>query len=812
MKSSSSRPARRSSGRPSVGPSSRTRSSAASAAVRKPHKPVPLPEVPGGLDITELLDCLRKVNRPLALDDLLRFLDLSRRDKKALLALLDHLQAEGRVVRLNGGRWADAGQLRHITGILGVQRAGFGFVTPDRQEKAPLRPGEPRTADIFISPYDMGDAWHGDRVEVALQPPARPAGGRLRSRGRDSGPQTGRSPEGRILRVIERAHAELTVLVSRHTTAGVAICRPADPRINVALEVDTSSLAQRPDPGTLLRVRPGDKLRDDLWQATALAALGREDSVAVQEELVRLNHGIPFDVPASALAEAEAVATRFEALTEAERLAEGREDLRRLPLVTIDGPDARDFDDAVCVLPQAGNGWTLWVAIADVTHFVQPGSALDREARERGNSYYFPASVTPMLPEALSNGVCSLRPHEDRFAVAVAMNVDARGAVTGVKPCRALIRSRARLTYEAVQALYDHEPVLDPAITPDLAVMLTDARVLATTLQNVRNAHGNLDLDLPEARFLVDDKGCVTDAVRRERLFSHRLIEAFMLTANEAVAEWLTAKGAPLPYRVHPAPDPDRVAALFRMIRTVGLAATALPPRKAGSAQKDDALTPQELGHALAALLAAAKGSDDAFLVGRLVLRSLMQARYSPFQDIHFGIASSCYCHFTSPIRRYADVLVHRSLKHALGHGPTPLAEHRLLAVCEQCNGREKAAQEAEREIARRLGCLLLAPRVGEVFAGVVSGVSEFGFFVELEALPVEGMVRLATLDHDWFVLDPDRQELVGQGTGQRFRLGNRVNVRLTDVHVGRLEISFVVETTTTSTPPRRTPRRPRRN
>ena len=764
-----------------------------------------MPAVPGGLDPAEVLALLRKVHRPLVLDEFLRLLDLSRRDKKALLALLDHLLAEGHLVRLNGGRWADAGQIRSLTGVLGIQRSGIGFVTPDREGKRPLRPGEARPADIFIPARDLGDAWHGDRVEVALEPPARaprsPRQARNAGRRGAAGEaRPARNPEGRIVRVIERAHKELTVLVTRHHTAGQAVCRPADPRTSVVFMVDTSDLPERPDAGTLLRVRPGDKRPDGLWSAVAFASLGHEDSVAVQEELVRLNHNIPLDFPAHVLAAGRAAAEAFEVLPETQRLAGPREDLRHLPFVTIDGADARDFDDAVCVLPRSadagGKGWTLWVAIADVTHFVTPGDALDREARERGNSFYFPASVTPMLPETLSNGVCSLRPHEERLVMALAVELDAGGQPLHARACTGLIRSRARLTYEAVQALFDGQHHTGPgdAITPELAVMLGEAKLLATRLQAERTARGGLDLDLPEPRFLVGDDGRLIGACRRERLFSHRLIEAFMLTANEAVARLLVEKGVPFPWRVHPAPDPERVAALFRTLRTTGFGRLLPPPRGKG---REAELSPAELSRALNALLDAAKDTDEAFLVGRLVLRSLMQARYSPFADIHFGIASTAYAHFTSPIRRYADVLVHRALKYALGLAPAPLGDQKLLAACEQCNTQERAAQEAEREIARRLGCLLLVPRVGERFAGVICGVNAFGFFVEFDSLPVEAMVRLTTLSDDWYGFDEDRQELVGQGTGKRYRLGDKVTVRLTDVLVGRLEINAVVEQTT---------------
>ena len=317
-----------------------------------------------------------------------------------------------------------------------------------------------------------------------------------------------------------------------------------------------------------------------------------------------------------------------------------------------------------------------------------------------------------------------------------------------------------------------------------------DAEALAHLLLERRQARGSLDFDLPEAQFIVNrSTGEVEGIKRRVRLFAHRLIEEFMLAANEAVARFLTEKGTPFPYRIHPAPDPDRLSTLFRTLASTDLAQSDLLTLKRGETPSPSRLRD---------ILVQANGTPQEYLVGRLVLRSMMQARYSPEAGEHFGLASPCYCHFTSPIRRYADLLVHRALSFTLGATPGPiLAGHKLLMAADQCNARERAATEAEREIARRLGCLLLRERTGETFTGVVSGVTEFGFFVEFDEMPVEGMVRLTTFRDDWFEYDPDRQELIGVGTGRRFRLGQAVTVRLTDVHIGRLEVNLELEGTT---------------
>lgn len=754
--------------------------------------------VAGGLNLHELLEALAKIPHPVRLDALLQVLDLSRRDKKALEQALEQLQAEGKAYRLRGGKWVEASRVGTITGILSVQRSGAGFVVPDRESEDRLRRGSRDSATLYIHPAFLGGAWHGDRVEAVVQPGREPSRRERRGRGEKA---SFSHPEGRIIRILERGHKELTVSVTRHQTPRGVLCRPADPRLDFLLDVDVSPLESRPQVGELLVVVPQEQQESGLWNAVARLSLGSEERVEVQERLVKLNHQIPLEFPPDVLAEAAQLNQKAPEIEEATRqsLSAGpfpapealprvptaeQQDLRGLPFVTIDGDDARDFDDAVFVRQGSGSPevWELWVAIADVSSFVVPFSALDREARERGNSYYFPASVVPMLPEVLSNHLCSLRPDEDRLVMAARIGFDGQG-----RPCWAaffpgVIRSRSRLTYTQVQAALDAEnaPLLEehPA--------LKDAAILARMLHERREQRGSLDFDVPEAAFSLDEHtGEVTGVHTRERLFSHRLIEEFMLAANEAVARFLKEKGTPFPYRVHPAPDPDKVATLFRTLAATGLVVS-------GSFRPDGkTVSPSQMR----SLLHEAKGTPQEYLVNKLVLRSMMQARYSVEPGEHFGLASACYCHFTSPIRRYADLMVHRALRHTLGAASFSIpARQKLLASTELCNARERTAVEAEREITRRLSCLFLLRYVGRAFSGIISGVMDFGFFVELEGMPVEGMVRLGSQAsglRDWFEYNADRQELIGQNTGQRFHLGQPVKVRLTDVHVGRLEINL---------------------
>lgn len=710
-----------------------------------------------------ILTALARQHRPMRLDGLLRVLGLPRRARKELETALDGLAREGKAVRQRGGLWSRADSLREVRGRYMALRSGAGgFVTPLDAR------GQVSGPDVFIHPPQAGEAWHTDMVRVLLAP-----------RGRQV---RGRSPEGRIVEVLERGCRQLPAHVLDRA-GGRLHCRAADSRLDVSFSVDMPPALDTPPPrGALVLLEPERRLASDLWQARLLEVIGHEDSVAVQENLVKLNHQVPLAFPPRAEAEALALPADPSAGDMA-----GREDLRPLVLVTIDGADARDFDDAIGVaaLP---DGWRLRVAIADVSHYVRPRTALDAEALARGNSWYFPASVEPMLPPALSNGLCSLNPGTDRLCLTADVRIDRRGLPVDARFFPAVMRSAARLTYEETEAaLVRREPDARARLEAlprgdEIVAMLEEAFRLYEALHAARTARGSLDFDLPEARYDLTPDGRLAGIGRRERLTAHRLIEECMLAANEAVARFLggtTPQGAATPflYRVHPRPDAERLEALFASLKAI--APELLPARP-------DAAS-------LRGILEEVRETDQEFLVNRLCLRAMPQARYQPWNEGHFGLASPAYCHFTSPIRRYADLLVHRALKQKLGQsaGSVPGGQ-KLLRVADQLNRREREALECEREMARRLACIALRDSIGRRFDGVVSGVTEFGVFVELESMPVEGMIRVEDLGNDWFSLDERRHALVGQRGGVIWALGRPVAVRLADVHTGRLEIRLV--------------------
>ena len=457
----------------------------------------------------------------------------------------------------------------------------------------------------------------------------------------------------------------------------------------------------------------------------------------------------------------------------------GREDLRALPLVTIDGADARDFDDAVFAAadddPANPGGWQLLVAIADVAHYVRPGGALDRAARARGNSVYFPDRVLPMLPEFLSNDLCSLRPGEDRPCVAVRLWLDAQGQKRRHRFLRGLMRSRARLTYEQLQAAQDGaQTELDEALREPVVRPLFGAYA---ALQSARRRRGTLDLDLPEIAIRLDQQGRPVAIERQARLDAHRLIEEFMIAANVAAAETLEQAGRPCMYRVHDRPDPVKLEALAELLRQLGL------PRGGDLARPKD----------LARLLERLAGHELAPLIGTLVLRAQSQAVYSPHNIGHYGLNLGRYAHFTSPIRRYADLLVHRALIAAQRLGEGRLEDDaddwsELGAWLSRC---ERRAMEAERAARGRFTALLYEDRVGGAFEATVVGVQRFGLFVQLIDTLAEGLVPVATLGAEYFVHDPGRHALIGQSSGTALALGDRLRVELVEVDPLQGQLTF---------------------
>jgi ribonuclease R len=688
----------------------------------------------------QILDFVRGSPAPVGKREIARAFQVGGADRIPLKAMLKDLEREGALDRGKKRRLSRPGALPEVAvlEIVGTDPDGEVIARPvpwaEDAGEAPL---------IYMAPDRAGTPAlaRGDRVLARLT-------------------RTGEtSYDGRVIRRLT-AHAKRVVGVYRRGPEGGRV-EPTSRRIKEEYRIAERD-AGGAEPGEIVIADITGGTRLGLPQARIVERLGKLGEPRSISLIAIHEHDIPTEFSAAALAQAEA----------ARPAPLGRRaDLRDLPLVTIDGSDARDFDDAVWAEPDADpanpGGWHLLVAIADVAHYVQPDDALDRAAYRRGNSVYFPDRVVPMLPEALSNGLCSLKPREERPCLAVHLWIDADGHKRRHRFVRGLMRSAARLTYEQVQAARDGfpddltSPLADPVIAPLYGGF--------AALLRARERRGTLELDLPERRVLLGPDGKVAAIEPRQRLDSHRLIEEYMIAANVAAAETLEHRRQPAMYRVHDAPDPAKIEALRTFLATLGLRLA-----------RGQLIRPATFTR----LLADAARTPYASMVNELVLRSQSQAVYSPENLGHFGLALARYAHFTSPIRRYSDLLVHRGLISGLGLGEDglpPGAEAEFPAIGAHISSTERRAAAAERDAVDRFTAAFLAERVGEIFAGRITGVTRFGLFVALDETGADGLVPVSTLPSDFYDHDEAGHALVGRRWGRSWRLGERVMVRLVE-------------------------------
>jgi ribonuclease R len=719
------------------------------------------------LDAKILAALGRRRRHGVSLRELPRAARLTPQETEVLQEHLAALVHSGAVAQRQRGRQFVLGSvLGLVSGRLQVHRDGYAFLTPD----------SPQAEDYYVPRSGVRPAMHGDRV-------------------RASAPSSkwGR-PSARVVEVLERAHARLVGTYHRDRHGGTLA--PHDEHITYAVHVPPGRAAGAREGDVVVgRITAYPSAAGDL-EVDVTAVLGPATDPRVETEAVIQRYDLPSSFPDDVLAEAAAISRDVPPYAVA-----GRLDLRHQEFVTIDGENARDFDDAVCIAAR-GDSFRLWVSIADVASYVAPGSALDREAFARGTSVYFPDRVIPMLPEALSNGICSLNPGVDRLTKTVIIDFDAHGRDTHSEFHNSVVRSTARLTYTDVKdVLVERAPDTTERLGR-VGEMLAVMERLAAQLRKRRHARGSIDFDLPEAEVVLDITGHPEAIVRAERHIGHQIIEEFMLAANEAVARHLMRHKAPLLHRVHEPPDADHVTELTRFLATFGVRLASNP----------EAPAPRDFQQALATVV----GRPEERLINTVLLRAMKQARYAADPLAHFGLATATYTHFTSPIRRYPDLIVHRILGELLGAGHlSPDARARwttsLPGIADATSRRERVAMDAERAVVALKKVQFMLDKIGQEFPGFISGVQPFGFFVELSAYFVEGLVHVATLEDDTYEFVPRAHLLRGHRHAKIFRIGDPVTVRVSAADPARQRIEFQLITADHSGEIRGTARRRRR-
>ncbi|NOX24609.1 MAG: ribonuclease R [Deltaproteobacteria bacterium] len=678
--------------------------------------------------------------------EILNALDLGRNDRKILHLLLEEL-CERHILAPSGSIYTVKNMADYHIGTLSVNPRGFAFATIE------IPPGQPPVDDIFVGARSLKSARHGDRVLL-----------KLITRG-------GKRPEGHIIKIMARGISQMVGIF----TAGkpFALVQPEDSRFAFSVQVPASaSLGAKSGEAVVVKLdrqSESSGIEAGYPKGQIIEVLGDPDSLKVQTEMVirkfELSH--IFD---------PAVERQLDGISHDIKVDEGRLDLRDTLHITIDGETARDFDDAVSV-QKIDSGFRLYVSIADVSHYVQVGTPLDNEAYRRGTSVYFPTRVLPMLPEALSNDLCSLVPNQARYTFTAIIEFDENGRLLHKKFAKSVIKSRHRMTYDLVAQIITDQDAGVMAQYPDLLAPLKWMEKLARLLLRQRQKRGSIGFELPEVYIEVGDDDQVLGIRRRQRNFAHQIIEEFMLAANEAVAQTISEqKLKDGLYRIHETPDPLKVGDFSTFAQSMGL---VLP---------EDSGTPAWFGK----ILAMVKGSPKEYIINNLLLRTMKQARYSPHNVGHFGLAASHYTHFTSPIRRYPDLMVHRALAAFLtrksGKAPAPPEE-----AGEYLSLRERVAVDAEREMIDRMKVRYMADKVGEEFDALISGVSSFGLFVELLESFISGGVAIQDLADDYYELDEKNHRLIGQRRNKVYQIGTEVRVRLESVDKARRRLNFVI-------------------
>jgi ribonuclease R len=699
----------------------------------------------------DLLKLIRdKVHHPATARDLMQVLRIPRDERNSFRRQLKGLVDDGSLIQMRGNRFGLPEKMDLIVGRLTTNPAGYGFVVPEHAADEERR-------DIYIAASNLTEAMHGDRVVARIER------------------HTDKGPEGRIIKILERSQSSI---VGRFEVddAGLGYVAPFDRRVLADVHVPTGQWSSA-EPGQMVLVEI------TRWPTASRGPVGRVvevlgaiDEPGVDTQIIIRKYGIPDEHGAESVEEARRIGTVVK-----ERDIRGRSDFRSVRTVTIDGETARDFDDAITIEKLKNGNYWLGVHIADVSHYVKEGSALDEEAYERGTSVYFPERAVHMFPAELATGLCSLNPNVDRLVQSCLMEVDRRGTVVRYEMHDGVIVSDARMTYTAVNAILTDRDAEQIEKYRDFVPMFEAMRELFEILNARRRRRGAIDFDLPEAYVILTDFGQIEDIVASERNVAHRLIEEFMLLANETVATHLVEHGTPALHRVHEAPDVKKVEDFEAFITTLGYSL----------AHTGHGVKPKHFQK----LIDRMKGTPEERPIAALMLRTMQKARYDATSLGHFGLAAEHYTHFTSPIRRYPDLVVHRMLRESR-RGEIPGSrldelEEDLPEVAKHTSEMERRADEAERELLQWKKVRFMADKVGDEFDGYITGVAPFGLFVELIEHYVEGLVHVSSMADDYYRFHEQQHVMRGENTRKIYRLGDKVHVQVVRVDMERRQVDL---------------------
>lgn len=688
-------------------------------------------------------------SRPLTVHELEEIFEIETAEQfKALVKALNELENSGELVRTRKNRYGLPEKMNLVRGKIEMHKKGFAFLIPD----------DDKMDDIYIHSSDLNSAMHGDRVIVRIE----------RGHSRND------RPEGAVIRILERANTQ--IVGTFEAVADVGIVIPDDKRIlNEILVPKDKTMGAVTGHKVIVDITEFPE-RGITAKGEVVRILGHKNDPGVDIVSIIYKHGIHIDFPEEVMEEVKRIPDHVR-----EEDMEGRRDLRSETIVTIDGEDAKDLDDAIRVKRLDNGNILLGVYIADVSYYVREGTALDAEAFERATSVYLVDRVIPMLPHRLSNGICSLNKGEDRLALGIEMEIDPEGKVVSHEIFEAVIRSTERMTYTDVnKILIDKDETLRKKYAP-LVEQFELMEELAAILRKKRQKRGAIDFDFKEPQIIVDEEGKPVDILIRERFVAERLIEEFMLCANETVAEHFHWLDVPFIYRIHEDPDEGKLERFFRFAATLGYVVK-------GTAQEIHPLELQKL-------LTRVKGKPEEMVISKLMLRSLKQAKYDPSSIGHFGLSTKFYTHFTAPIRRYPDLTVHRLIRKYLIEGdmsPKTIKywKENMAEIARHSSEKERAAVDAEREVEDLKKAEFMADKIGEVYDGVISSVTSFGLFVQLENT-VEGLVHVSYMLDDYYHYTQEHQALIGEMTGKVYRIGDKVKVKVTNVNIDERSIDF---------------------